>query len=308
MTQQSDQDSTPLENSNSGNKATVIAIIVIVLAVLAAVIWWFSSSNETTSSAPSELAQANSTSPAAVEQPQPVVNNERESSSSVAQDDSTSEPATDAQEPTEPKQTAASEPSEPEPELPALNESTPTVLQTLDASGVAIQPLKSSQLVRDAVVIIDNLRNGMLVSDRTIVQRPDGRFSVIEIDGDLYIDEQSYQRYDALVDWFVSLDEQALLQNYQLFKPLLQEAYAEIGYPNNNVTTALVEAINQLLATPIPETLVAVKDDEVMYTFANDEYEALPPAQKQLLRMGPDNITRLKAKLVAIKQEFQANL
>ena len=121
------------------------------------------------------------------------------------------EPEPQPQPEPDPEPAATPEPTtevveEPEPAitLPDLNESTPTVLQELDNSGIEIQPLKSSQLIKDAVVIIDNLRNGMLVTDRTVVQRPDGRFSVIEVEGDLYIDEQSYQRYDPIVDWFTS--------------------------------------------------------------------------------------------------------
>ncbi len=42
-----------------------------------------------------------------------------------------------------------------------------------------------------------------------------------------------------------------------------------------------------------------------MYTFADDSYESLPAAQKQLLRMGPDNIQRVKDKLREIRRALQ---
>lgn len=293
MTEQTTQEH--VEQKSNARIVIGIAVTLVIIVVVAAIVWWW---------LPAKQAQPQPTQPQPIEQPvaEPVEAEPVESEPTVEDADSLPEPVVEAT-PQEPE-----EPAEPEPELPALGESTPTVLQTLDNSGVAIQPLKSSQLVRDTVVIIDNLRNGTLVTDRTVVQRPDGRFAVLEIDGELYIDEASYQRYDALVDWFVSLDNDALVSNYQLFKPLMDEAYAEIGYPDMDISDAIVEAIDVLLATPVPESLVAVEDDEVMYTYANPAYEALPPAQKQLLRMGPDNIERIKQKLRALKRTFKNTL
>jgi len=290
------------DGAASKSRTTVIAVAIVIIAVIIAVVWWWLPADQQTTT--EKVAEpANTVSETAVVDEQQA----------TTEPEPEPEPSPAAVEPDEPEQAAMAEPQpEPEPvqepQLPALDESTPTVLQTLDTSGVVIQPLKSSQLVRDAVVIIDNLRNGTLVRDRTIVQRPDGRFQVMEIDGELYIDERSYQRYEALVDWFVSIEEQALIENYELFKPLMQQAYGEIGYPDADFTDAMLEAIDVLLATPVPETLVQVKDDEVMYTYADPAYEGLPPAQKQLLRMGPDNIKRIKQKLRDIRRVFKANL
>jgi hypothetical protein len=288
------------EDRANKSRTPVIAVAIVIIAVIIAVVWWWLPADQQTRT--EEAAEPANTvaETAVVDEQQAITEPEPEPSPAAVELD-------------EPEQAATPEPQpEPEPvqepQLPALDESTPTVLQTLDTSGVVIQPLKSSQLVRDAVVIIDNLRNGTLVRDRTIVQRPDGRFQVMEIDGELYIDERSYQRYDALVDWFVSIEEAALIKNYELFKPLMQEAYGEIGYPDADFTDAMLEAIDVLLATPVPETLVQVKDDEVMYTYADPAFEALPPAQKQLLRMGPDNIKRIKQKLRDIRRVFKANL
>ena len=124
-------------------------------------------------------------------------------------------------------------------------------------------------------------------------------------DGELYIDESSYRRYDALVDWFVSLEADALVENYELFKPLVQEAYSEIGYPESDFNNTLLDAIEVALDTPVPDGLIQVEDDSVMYTFADDSYESLPAVQKQLLRMGPDNIQRVKDKLREIRRALQ---
>ncbi|MTJ02107.1 DUF3014 domain-containing protein [Idiomarina piscisalsi] len=286
-----------VENSpateDASRKTTWAVVIVIAVAVIAAVVWWWLPSEKPQQQEKVKVEQSTST----------------EVEAEPYQPEEPEEESEPLPEPVEPEPEPAKQPEEaPEPEqiaLPELNNSTPTVLQELDSSDINIRPLKSSQLIRDAVVLADNISNGSIVRDRTIVQRPDGRFSVIKVDGELYIDESSYRRYDALVDWFISLDAYALADNYELFKPLVQEAYAEIGYPDSDFDNTLMEAIDVLLSTPVPEGLVEVKADSVMYTYADDAYEALPAAQKQLLRMGPDNIERIKQKLREIQKALQ---
>ncbi len=289
-----EQDNYPGKESSSNTARWVVAVIIVAI-IIGGVSWWMlsgSNNNEAKQTQSMDLPKQPEEAPA-VEPKEPEPQPQPEPDPEPA---ATPEPTTEVVEEPEPAIT-----------LPDLNESTPTVLQELDNSGIEIQPLKSSQLIKDAVVIIDNLRNGMLVTDRTVVQRPDGRFSVIEVEGDLYIDEQSYQRYDPIVDWFTSLDANALVDNYELFKPLLQQAYGEIGYPDSEFKNAIIEAINVLLETPVPESLVQVDDDSVMYTYHDSSLEALPPAQKQLLRMGPNNIERIKAKLREVKAAFREN-
>ncbi|MBJ7266760.1 DUF3014 domain-containing protein [Idiomarina abyssalis] len=289
-----DQVETSPATEEASRKTTWVVVSLIVLAVIAAIVWWWLPASED-------------------KKPQTeTVEVDQQQSSEVeveSYDEETAEPEPELElEPIPAEPEAAPEPQEPEPEpiaLPELDESTPTVLQNLDSAEINIRPLKSSQLIRDAVVLMDNISNGSIVRERTIVQRPDGRFKVLEVDGELYIDESSYHRYDALVDWFVSLEADVLVENYELFKPLVQEAYAEIGYPESDFDSTLLEAIEVALDTPVPDGLVQVEDDSVMYTFADDSYESLPGAQKQLLRMGPDNIQRVKDKLREIRRALQ---
>jgi hypothetical protein len=52
-----------------------------------------------------------------------------------------------------------------------------------------------------------------------------------------------------------------------------------------------------VLATPELDTAVELVQPKVMYKFADPTLEALPPLQKQLIRMGPDHVRRIKAYL-----------
>ena len=53
---------------------------------------------------------------------------------------------------------------------------------------------------------------------------------------------------------------------------------------------------------------MAVETVSVNYTYSEQWIEDLPPVQRQLLRMGPDNVQRIQAKLREIAVEFGLRL
>src|SRR5690606_25400600 len=120
-----------------------------------------------------------------------------------------------------------------------------------------------------------------------------------------YIDERSYDRYNEIIAWFSSLDADAVVASYDYLEPLLQDAFAEIGYPDDDFVRALLDAIDVLLNTPEIDGPLALNDDQVMYTYSDSALEALPPVQKQLLRTGPENVERVKAKLREFRSAFR---
>lgn len=185
--------------------------------------------------------------------------------------------------------------------LPELATSTADVLEQLQLAQQDTSALTSDQLIRDAVVFIDNLRNGVVVRDKAGIEGPRNAFRVLEQNDKLYIDPRSYDRYNTLVDWFVSLDTTVLVTMMERYRPLIAAALAEIGYPDTTPEQVLLDAIAVLNNTPAVGTVVELTDDTVMYRFADPALEALPDAQKQMLRLGPDNIRRVKLKLAAIQ-------
>lgn len=204
-------------------------------------------------------------------------------------------------EPAEVAPTVELEVVEEQPALPELGNSTAAVLQQLQQAEQDITPLTSDQLIRDAVVFIDNLRNGVVVRDKAGIEGPRNAFRVLEQNDKIYIDPRSYDRYNTLVDWFVSLDTDVLISLLNSYRPLIEAALAEIGYPDTTAEQVLLEAIEVLNATPAVGTVVELTDNSVMYRFADPALEGLPAAQKQMLRLGPDNIRRVKLKLAALE-------
>lgn len=263
----------------SGN-GKLILTIVIVIALAAAVIAWL-------------WVNQKEPQPTPIEQPKIV--------EVVEPEQPQQQPEEREQLPQELPETVEIEVVEEQVILPELATSTADVLEQLQQAQQDTALLTSNQLIRDAVVFIDNLRNGVVVRDKAGVEGPRNAFRVLEQNGKLYIDPRSYDRYNTLVDWFVSLDTEVLVTMMERYRPLIVAALAEIGYPDTAPEHVLLDAIAVLNDTPAVGTVVELTDDTVMYRFADPALESLPDAQKQMLRLGPDNIRRVKLKLAAIQ-------
>ena len=119
------------------------------------------------------------------------------------------------------------------------------------------------------------------------------------------LDPVNFQRYTTQVEVLEAIDTEALAQNYREYYPLLQQSYRELGYSEGEFGDRLMEVIDQLLATPEPTRPVRMIKPEAFFEFADPELEALPAGQKVLIRMGPSNAVRVKAKLEEIRQAIQ---
>lgn len=267
------------DQPSSAGKGKLIVALLVVIALAIFIIWY--------------LSQDTQQKPKTIEQPVVVSQPQEEQPELVAEPAETVELG----EPTPVEEETPAEPVEPARELPTLTESTGEIVERLRAEDQVVEPLQSQQLIRDAVVFVDNIRNGVIVKEAAVVQGPKAQFRVLEQDGKIYIDPRSYDRYNTLVDWFVSLDTEVLVRLLEDYQPLVKQALSEIGYPDTAPETVLVEAIDVLMQTPSVGTVIELSDESVMYRYADPALEALPDAQKQMLRLGPDNMRRVKLKL-----------
>ena len=201
-----------------------------------------------------------------------------------------------------------SEPSQPVRQLPSLDQSTAVVVGEAEERAINTRPVRSEHLIRDLVVFLHNLSDGAVIRESATIAPPDARFSTQTVDDQLYIDERTYRRYDEVVEWFGGLDSQTVVAMYRDFEPLFEQAFGEIAHPDESFEEQLLSAIDMLLATPEPDGLLALSDDQVMYTFADPELEQLPAAQKQMLRLGLENQRRVKRKLREIRAVLQDDM
>jgi hypothetical protein len=231
------------------------------------------------------------------------------------------EPATP---PAEPAQSAAEEPvPSPEPAvaeapLPELAESDAAALATLDelAGGAPLMDYVAGDAVISRIVAtIDALGGRRVPEVIQAVRGPDGEFLATAVEqpdpvirneaGDplpqFDIDPANYQRYTAYVELLEAVDPAQLAAAVRSYQPLLEEAFSQLGYPEGNFDQRLRTVIDDLLAAPEPRQPIRLVKPEAYYLYADQGLESLSAGQKALLRMGPENAARVKARLAAFR-------
>ena len=186
-------------------------------------------------------------------------------------------------------------------ELPTLTDSDPFVfeiLQTLQNGMALVNALAEDQIVRKFVVFVENISRGEFPQTGLPYKGLGQEMPVSEIDDNLFVmDQVAHSRFDQVVSTFVETDTDSAVIIYQMLLPLFQQAYAEIGFRNVSFDETLRAAINNVLRTTNMEGPYQLVKPSVMYLYADSSIENLAEVHKQLLRIGPDNTSALKAKL-----------
>jgi len=181
-------------------------------------------------------------------------------------------------------------------DLPALAESDlwlKDVIGQLSEHPQLVTWLLNEDLVRRLVATVDNLAEGVSPRPHVRFLQPSGGFSTAESGETLTVSSASFKRYDGLTEVLTSLHVDGTAQVYRNVKPLLDEAYRELGYPDGDFDVVAAQVVRVLLDTPI------VPDAEIerfatSYKYADSRLEELSDAQKHFMRFGPDNLVRLQ--------------
>lgn len=195
----------------------------------------------------------------------------------------------------------ASAPAEPAPAaLPSLDKSdyaARDVFALLIGLPKFTQYFYGDDIIRRIVATVDNLPRERASRLMLPVKPVPGAFAVEGTGNALSIAPANAARYTPYVELFERIDSQKLVAAYVRLYPLFQQAYRELGYPQGYFNDRLVQAIDNVLATPDAPPPVAVQQPKVLYQYADPKLESLSAGQKTLLRMGPQNAAKVKAKL-----------
>jgi len=193
-----------------------------------------------------------------------------------------------------------------------------TTLDTSDAvirelvAGLSSNPklaawLVNEDLVRRFVAAVNNIADGVSPRSQLEFLRPKQAFKVKDLgEGVFVIDPASYRRYDLVAEVFDSLDTAGTAALYRELKPLIDDAYAEIGAPGTTFDQRLNAAFDQLLAVPIVEDPQEVNPLIVTYRWRDESLESLSGVQRHLLRMGPENVATIQHKLGELRAAIAA--
>jgi hypothetical protein len=98
----------------------------------------------------------------------------------------------------------------------------------------------------------------------------------------------------------MAIPDETLIFWYRKLRPTLETAFRELGYPEITFSQRLKQAIEQLAQVPATREDVALEKRILSYAFSDINLEDLNPAQKHLLRLGPQNVARIQKKLRAL--------
>lgn len=199
-----------------------------------------------------------------------------------------------------------------EPPLPALAASDALVVPALIelAGNPRLQELlQLPGVIRRIVVTVDNLPRNKLPPENWPLRPVAGAFRVrgSAAAGTLAIDAANASRYATHVKLFESIDVKQLVALYVRTYPLFQEAYVELGYPKRYFNDRLLQVIEHLLAAPQPAGPLKLVQPKLAYEFEDETLQSLSVGHKAMLRIGPDNAARVKARLVELRDEILRN-
>jgi len=200
---------------------------------------------------------------------------------------------------------------EPEIVLPTLDESDTwfsTKLPTLTWRKELLKLVVTEDMIRRFVVFTDNFSQGTLAYEHTPLITPNAKFTAVEEQTTNGIkfqwDESSARRFSNYVDLLRSMDSEMLVQWYVELKPLIDQAYGELGYPEQDFTEVLHNAITKVLDMEIPKTQPELERPSVMYKYKDESLESLDDAEKLLLRLGKENLLVIKSVMLEINEKL----
>ena len=200
------------------------------------------------------------------------------------------------------------------PPLPSLDESDNWLKEKLPSLTWRHELLKlviDDNMVRRFVVFTDNFSQGILTYKHSPLTLPNSSFSAIETQNfdesnqqEWLWDKSSERRFSLYIDLIKSTDSESLINWYLEIKPLIDEAYSELGYPDDKFTDTLQSAITRVLDADSPKSPLKIIRPSVMYKYQDPAIEALDDVDKLLLRLGKENLLIIKSALLEFSEKL----
>lgn len=202
-------------------------------------------------------------------------------------------PAPAAAAPAGPPETArGAEPGE-QISLPPLDETDTLVrqlIERLSSHPTVAAWLATDGLILNFAVVTHGISKGQSPVQELRAIGPVPAFRARTSRGDLFIDPSSYRRYDRYAEALSALDSRGTARLYATLEPRILDAYRRLGQPTGDFDPVLERAIVELLRVPVVQGEVELVPSGIVYAFADPNLEGMSAAQKQLLRMGPQNV------------------
>ncbi len=174
-------------------------------------------------------------------------------------------------------------------------------LATVFGDGALSAYLERSNVVRRIVATVDNVPRRTAPPAQWPLKPAAGSPATRTEDGRIVLAEANGLRYAPYVRILESMDTARFVELYRRHYPLFEQAYRDLGYPAGGFNDRAVQAIDVLLATPALPGPLRLTQPKVFLQYADPDVERLPAGQKLMLRIGPENAKRVRAKLLELR-------
>jgi hypothetical protein len=189
------------------------------------------------------------------------------------------------------------------PGLDSLDPALRDLVRGLTSSPLVERWLSGSNLTRQIAALVEGAASASGTTPMRLLAplRPPGTFQVVSRQGRTSIAPESYARFDGLTAVVTSVDAHTFAEAYHTLLPRLEDARAELGIAEGSFDESFRRVLNRLIELRIPDGPVPVVPRGGVYAFADPRLEALSPAEKLLLRGGPDNARRIQQRLREVR-------
>ena len=195
---------------------------------------------------------------------------------------------------------------EPEPEVPAITLADSDAVMAaevakLNGGPLATQFVQRPNTVERAVAIVENVRQGAVPCKLLPVGRPAKAFPFQDNGLAVTMNGEGFSRYDGLASAIAALDDPAMIGLYELLSPAVTEVWSMLGYTDTSFEEAALTALGMIMLAPDTNLDARLIKVEANWIYEDEALESLPPIQKQIMRMGPDNAEKVQAKARELK-------
>lgn len=181
--------------------------------------------------------------------------------------------------------------------LPNLNDSDGFIrdlVSTLSNHPALARLLATPSLVRATTAGVVQIGDGRTPIEWLDVLRPATRLQILGTESGP-VSPVSHARWNQVAAAVSSVSPADAAQLYVNVKPLIDEAYIELGQPDGDFDQAILRAVRMLQDTPTPAVAPELVRRPGYFDYEDPALRTLKPVQKQLLLLGSDNRKQLMA-------------
>ena len=168
-------------------------------------------------------------------------------------------------------------------------------LMDLSDSPLFLKSFYTSDPIERIAAIVDSSSQGVVIHRMLALKPLKEKFPIAEKERILVMDPTGYRRFDPYVEALVSIEASELRELFHEYRFYLEQAYAALGYQEEELDNAIIKSLDQIISAPTIKTAIGIVKHEAVYRFLDEDLEALPELHKQLLRMGPDNVEKIQS-------------